>query len=1123
MATLPAQRDSKVWAALGPTNTGKTHLAVERMLAHPSGMIGLPLRLLAREVYDRIVRAKGVSQVALVTGEERIVPGSARYVVATVEAMPMDRPVSFLAVDEVQLCADPDRGHIFTDRILRGRGLAETMFLGSDTMRSMIRTLAPGAHVERRERLSRLSYGGSSRITRLPRRSAIVAFSAVEVYAIAELIRRHRGGAAVVMGALSPRTRNAQVDLYQSGEVDFLVATDAIGMGLNMDVVHVAFAGLSKFDGRTHRPLRSDEIAQIAGRAGRFRTDGTFGETADCPPLDDDSIGRVESHSFDSVDTVMWRTAALDFASPRALLASLDAPPPGPGFSRVRGALDEISFQRLVHDPWIAERARGPRGVARLWDLCQLPDFRKSPQEEHVRLLEGLARHLLESGGVVPSETLARRVAELDRADGDIEQLQNRLSAIRTWTYVANRADWAAEAEHWRAETRAVEDRLSDTLHQRLMQRFVDKRTSALLKGLKREVAMAVDVAVDGTVTVEGHLLGRLVGLRFLPDPDASGLEERAVKTAALQALRPELAKRLNAISEGDSAGFTLTDSGAILWEADEIATLQPRQPVLKPKAQLTGGEMGPEECRKRALDRLDEWLVSMAAKDLEPLFALRDAADGIVRGGGTAAAPEQEAEPAKETATETDSDAPLAAAPETPPAPEPEAGPDPVEAAPASPEETGAAQADIPSEEATPSGEADASPDTPDTPELGSETAQPDTAPAAELAAVEAPEAAAPRAPRKGPKPPKPGPQPLKGLARGMAFRLAEAGGVLDRAGMEADLAALSQDDRKALRAVGVRFGRAGLYLPGLLKPRAARLHAILDWSSRGAEGGLPFLPSPGATSVKLEAAPPAEQLAAAGYRAFGLRAVRLDIVDRIADALFSAAEAAKGPCAFPLAVVSLLGAPVEEAEGVATALGWHKEVNAEGVALWRHRRPRPQRPDGPPNRQRGDRAGPAGDGRNRNRAPAAGASTASGGEHSPRPPRPEGARSGERRPDRFKPGGDRPPQRFGEGRPRGDGRDRGGPPRERVISAAPDRKPNAWADSPFAALAALKVVSPPPPPQLPAGAEGKAKRKRPPRRKGRGGPREGVIEAQVEAGQGIAETHAEAPAAAPAPEPEG
>jgi ATP-dependent RNA helicase SUPV3L1/SUV3 len=796
-----------VWAVLGPTNTGKTHLAVERMLGHSSGMIGLPLRLLAREVYDRIVRLKGVSHVALVTGEERIVPSSARYFVATVEAMPMDRPFSFIAIDEIQLCSDPDRGYIFTDRLLRARGTGETMFLGSDTIRHMIRAMIPGIEIERRERLSTLTYTGVKKITRLERRTAIVAFSQEEVYAIAELIRRHKGGAAVVMGGLSPRTRNAQVALYQSGEVDFLVATDAIGMGLNMDVDHVAFASMAKFDGRRHRLLRPDEIAQIAGRAGRFRSNGSFGETADCSPFDDEIIERVENHKFEPLNGLEWRTSNLDFASCGALIRSLEAPPPHAALKRSRGAIDEVAFARLAGLGWVSDLVKTSVGVRRLWDICQLPDFRKAAQDEHVHLIEGIGEHLLKKKGILPTDWFARRVNELDRTDGDIEMLQQRLAAIRTWTYVANRADWVEQNKHWQDQTRVIEDRLSDTLHERLMQRFIDKRTSALLKGLKREDAMDVIVQETGEVSVEGHHVGRLVGLRFQVDPLATGLEERAVKNAAFQALQPELDKRLSTIAAGGINDFVLSDTGIIIWQTEEIGRLIAKQPLLKPKATLTGGELGSEDIRRQASERLDAWLLEIVARDLGPLVTLAAAAEG----------------------------------------------------------------------------------------------------------------------------------ETLKGLARGIAYRVAEAGGVMEREELQGDLRQLVPEDRKALRGVGLRIGRANIYAPLLLKPRAARLHALFAFFTAGAEAGsVPFLPPLGVTSFTLTTPVAPKALAATGFRAFGTRAVRLDIVDRIADALFDAAEAAKGPCAFPPNIVSLLGASNQDAESLVEALGWEKtEVTRPVVVI--------------------------------------------------------------------------------------------------------------------------------------------------------------------------------------------
>ena len=476
---------SRLTAVLGPTNTGKTHLAVERMLGHASGMIGLPLRLLRwREIYDRVVKARGPRAVALITGEEKIVPPRPQYFVCTVEAMPLNREVEFLAVDEIQLCADPERGHVFTNRLLHARGRYETMLMGSGTMAPLIRRLAPEAEIVSRERFSRLTYDGSKKLTRLPRRSAVVAFSTEAVYAIAELIRRQRGGAAVVMGSLSPRTRNAQVALFQSGEVDFLVATDAIGMGLNMDVGHVAFAGLRKFDGRRTRWLHAHEIGQIAGRAGRYLSDGTFGVTGDCPEMDDDLVAAVENHAFDAVTTAEWRNSRLDFDSLRDLMRSLARPPPMAGLSLSAQSLDETTLRQLAADEDVARRAKDRGNLLRLWDVSQIPDFRKTTLEEHVRFTRTVFDHLTERDRRLSVDWIDGQFRGLDRLDGDIDALSARLASVRTLAYVANRPDWLADPGHWQGLTRALEDRLSDTLHERLMQRFIDRRTSALMRGL---------------------------------------------------------------------------------------------------------------------------------------------------------------------------------------------------------------------------------------------------------------------------------------------------------------------------------------------------------------------------------------------------------------------------------------------------------------------------------------------------------------------------------------------------------------------------------------------------------------------------------------------------------------
>ncbi|MEX0644860.1 MAG: helicase-related protein, partial [Parvularculaceae bacterium] len=421
-------------AVLGPTNTGKTHYAIERMLAYRSGMIGLPLRLLAREVYDRVVERRGAREAALVTGEEKIIPPSPRYWICTVEAMPLEREVEFLAVDEIQIAADLERGRTFTSRLLQARGRAETLFLGSETMRPILRSLFPGIRFHTRVRFSTLAYAGAKKLSRLPRRSAIVGFSSETVYAIAELIRRHRGGTAVILGALSPRTRNAQAALYQAGDVDFLVATDAIGMGLNMDIDHVAFASTRKFDGHSHRALRHDELSQIAGRAGRHMRDGTFGVTADCPPFSEEMVGAVEAHEFDPARAVQWRSEALDFSSVHSLILSLGKPAPRPEFQRALPDDDELAFARLVAHDDVRDIAKGGAALALLWDVCQIPDFRKTSPDQHARLLGEVYMQIAKDGRI-SSEWLAPRVNPLERSDGDIDAISARIAHVRTWTY----------------------------------------------------------------------------------------------------------------------------------------------------------------------------------------------------------------------------------------------------------------------------------------------------------------------------------------------------------------------------------------------------------------------------------------------------------------------------------------------------------------------------------------------------------------------------------------------------------------------------------------------------------------------------------------------------------------
>jgi ATP-dependent RNA helicase SUPV3L1/SUV3 len=793
-------------AVLGPTNTGKTHLAVERMLGHASGMIGLPLRLLAREIYDRIVKLRGPRSVALITGEEKIVPPRAVYFVCTVEAMPLSREVEFMAVDEIQLCADPERGHVFTHRLLHARGKYETMLLGAGTMAPLVRRLLPDAEIVSRERFSNLTYAGPKKLTRLPRRSAIVAFSADQVYAIAELIRRQRGGAAVVMGSLSPRTRNAQVALYQSGEVDFLVATDAIGMGLNMDVDHVAFAGLRKFDGKRTRFLYPQEVGQIAGRAGRFRRDGTFGVTGECEDMDPDLVEAVQEHRFEPVGGAEWRNAKLDFSNLSNLMRSLATPPQREGLKLAAEALDEATLRQLSHEEEVVERcARDRSALIRLWDVCQLPDFRKVSREEHVRLAREFFGHLTSRDRKVPQDWMARQFRHLDRTDGEIDALAARLSNVRTLAYVANRPDWIASAADWQARTRQLEDRLSDTLHEKLMARFVDRRTSALMRALNVRGEMLAGVGADGAVTVEGQYVGRLAGVNFEPAQGSSVLEEKALRAAAVTAVGPELARRLGKMAAEPDEAFALTPQGVVMWDGEAAGAIAGGTPFA-PRVRLYG-ELGPPPARERGARRLEAFVAAEAGRRLAPLRRLEQA----VAGGR------------------------------------------------------------------------------------------------------------------------------LKGLARGLAYRLIEAGGVLDRAQVRGEAKALSQVERRALKGLGVKLGAFSLYLPALLKPQAlAFAQAFVPAAWRPPSDRISPLPdgvTPGA-------------LSAFGLRAVGGYAVPVEALERL-DALLRAAPRQGQGAVFSDQAREDLGWSEGEARAVLKGLNFAPSAKpklGEPVA-WRRRNEKPER----------------------------------------------------------------------------------------------------------------------------------------------------------------------------------
>ncbi|MCA0273056.1 MAG: hypothetical protein LCH69_13480 [Proteobacteria bacterium] len=626
--------ESRITAVLGPTNTGKTHYAIERMLAHRTGVIGLPLRLLAREVYDRVVAARGPSVAALVTGEERIVGERAQYWICTVEAMPTDIGADFLAVDEVQLCADPERGHVFTDRLLNARGLLETLFLGSDTMRGAIAALVPKVQFLRRERFSTLAYAGSKKLSRMPARSAIVGFSVENVYAIAELMRRQKGGAAVVMGGLSPRTRNAQVAMYQNGDVDYLVATDAIGMGLNLDIGHVAFSATAKYDGWRMRALFPHELAQIAGRAGRHMAPGTFGVTGEASPLADEVVEAIENHRFKPIERLHWRSGDLEFGTVDRLIASLEVSPKSEWLTRGREADDLRGLKMLAESPEIRDRVRHPKDIRLLWDVCRIPDFQGISSQEHATLLQRIFG-FLQDPGHVPDDWLQTQIRRIDKTDGDIDSLSKRLAFIRTWTYVAQRSGWVADESHWRGETRAVEDRLSDALHGALTQRFVDRRTSVLLRRLKQKEGLVAAVNDKGEVMVEGEFVGRLEGFRFRQDGSASPDEARTLKQAAYEALKPEFHLRADRFYNAPDTEFDFTEQGGLMWGSNAVGKLVKGADAMKPQVEAFVDEEAGFDVAEKVRRRLQHFIDRKVATLFEPLLNLQrdEALAGLARG----------------------------------------------------------------------------------------------------------------------------------------------------------------------------------------------------------------------------------------------------------------------------------------------------------------------------------------------------------------------------------------------------------------------------------------------------------------------------------------------------------
>ena len=785
------------------------------MLAHPTGMIGLPLRLLAREVYLRVVAKVGPEKVALVTGEEKIKPDRPRYWICTIEAMPRDLDVAYVAIDEIQLAADMDRGHVFTDRLLYVRGREETLLIGSSTMLPLVQDLIPNVHTTTRPRLSQLTFAGEKRLSRLPRRTAIVAFSAEEVYAIAELIRRQRGGAAVVLGALSPRTRNAQVEMYQAGDVDYLVATDAVGMGLNLDVDHVAFAANWKYDGTRFRKLTPAEMGQIAGRAGRHLADGTFGSTGRCPPFEAELVERLESHDFDPLRILQWRNPDLSFGSLEGLQASLDEHPRESGLTRAPMGEDQQALEILMKEDDIRDMARSAATVRRLWDVCGVPDYRKVHPQVHADLVAQLYRFLMKGmAGRIPDTWFAEQVAMIDRTDGDIDTLSRRIAQGRTWTFVANRPDWLRDPEHWQGETRRVEDRLSDALHERLASRFVDRRTSVLMRRLRENTMLEAQITADGDVTVEGQHVGHLHGFLFVPDASAEGHEAKTLRSAAEKALAGEIESRAERFSATADSTLVLSHDGTIRWTGAPVAKLTPGEKLFAPQIRLLADDSLTGAHREKVEARLDAWLKAYIVRLLGPLMEIETAAD-------------------------------------------------------------------------------------------------------------------------------------LTGLAKGIGYQVVEALGVLERSKVAHEMRSLDQEGRGALRRHGVRFGAYHIFLPALLKPAPRTLAAQL-WALRN--GGLDqrgldeiaHLAGSGRTSIKVDREIAKGLYRAAGFRVSGERAVRVDILERLADLIRPAIAYRPGttPGAPPdgtadgdgfvatVGMTSLVGCSGEDFASILKSLGYNSEA---------------------------------------------------------------------------------------------------------------------------------------------------------------------------------------------------
>ena len=611
----------KITALLGPTNTGKTHDAIEKMLEFDSGIFGLPLRLLAREVYEKCLKKIGANKVALITGEEKIIPNSADYFVCTVESMPKDKVVDFVAIDEIQMCADKERGHIFTDRLLYSRGEKLTIFLGSQIMKNIIHELVEGVEFLKKERFSNLSYGGHKKISRLDRKTAIIAFSIEEVYAIAELVRRQKGGAAVIMGSLSPKTRNSQVDLYQSGDVDYLVATDAIGMGLNMDIEEIYFSNLKKFDGKKTRRLNLVEISQIAGRAGRYKNNGIFGTTGDCEALDSDEIKKIENHDLPDIKMLYWRNSNLNFETEEKLILSLEEKPTYKNLIRTNESIDEIVLRFLLKKN--KENNIFRNNLKLLWECCQIPDFEKKAYGQHINTVETVFKFLSLKKKRIPNDYMKMQLIGLEKQHGNIDVLANRISNVRTWSYVANKKNWVENADYWIQLTKNIEDTLSDRLHEELTKSFIDKKISILARGLKQDIILKTEVSEDHKILIDKQYLGKLKGLQFIIDFTSKNLDVdlKSIKKAARKGVEEELIKRVKTIIK--EKNLSINFDNKIIWQDNPIAKIKKGENYLIPELEIVADDSLPLE-EKRELDQfLKSWIESHINEVLGDLINL--------------------------------------------------------------------------------------------------------------------------------------------------------------------------------------------------------------------------------------------------------------------------------------------------------------------------------------------------------------------------------------------------------------------------------------------------------------------------------------------------------------------